>query len=293
MKGIKQMISTGRALVLATVLSLVGTLTAQAQVDYHLGVIGGAQYTNLVADRGKFTGKVGFVGGISNEFRIGESQAFSIQADILYSMKNADRIYKDSVDGYYDRVVNLNINRYEHLNYVDLHLLFKYNLFLGYDRIIPYDRPGKRVFLSFYAGPQFGYLVNYKSGGYVDSTYSVKIQRDSSIQPPRRNRTIYDFNSFKAATGYAPVLKTDIGVTVGTGVNFLVGDRATISLDARYTYGIGTIDYFAYSQKVVVQDENPANSHIEYRQNTVAWSTFSGMLGIKFRIVGKGPNRNF
>jgi opacity protein-like surface antigen len=288
--------------ILAGCFILIGsTNSLQAQTSYHLGIGAGLQSAKLNAERGEYNSIIGFHAGLINEFRF--SDKFSIQADLFYSQKGGDRVisskkFEDSIVGYADNKEFWNIKQEDfRITYVDAHILFKYNIYFGYDRIIPYDRPGKRVFLSVYGGPMIGYLTGFKRTAKADTTFIVKIAEDTIRQAELDLRNSIgktkedDFETFKSSRGYDPILKTDLGITLGAGLNFLVGERMTVNFDIRYTHGLGTIDNIAFSQKVAIDEDINSRTQLEQTQvnnRLIAFST-----GVRWRVIGKGPNRNF
>lgn len=294
MKRLKFATTSCKVILACLLMSVTGIVSVNAQAAFHFGFGAGVQFTNLNSDIGTYNMQTGFHGGIVNEIRFNDH--FSTELDIFYSTKGAQKAYTETTTGFLDgSTQKYTFNRSEALTYVDGHLLFKWNIPLGYDRVIPYDRPGKRVFLSLYAGPQFGYLIGYKSTGYTDTT-KIPVDPTDTLTPitKTRNKGDYDNATYKSQKGSDGILKTDIGLTVGAGIYFLMGDRATLSFDVRYTQGFGSIDGIAYSKRVVNIDQSDIrNSSIQYKQAQINSMVIATTVGIRWRIIGAGPNRNF
>ena len=303
MNGKKALAMCGRTL-LTALLILGFKATGLAQTTYNIGVIGGGQYTNMSWDGPSsvtmytpgttyktWTGRFSYLAGLTQELRFGDY--FSVQLDAMYSDRGAWHVNSDSTD-YIDRVAYHHSSRDESFQYVDGHLLFKFNIPIGYERVVPYDRPGKRAFLSVYAGPYFGYLMGYTSTGYSDTLEIAKVNRDSIVRSSV-DRTTYTTSNFNnKVRKQDPVLKTDIGITVGAGINFLIGEGGTFGIDFRYSTGLGSIDNFMYGTKVVSKSDDPTQQAVVYNYANVKHSgIFQVLLSYKIRLIGAGPNRYF
>ena len=307
MNGKKALAMGSKALLIALVI-LGLKPTASAQTTWNVGIIGGGQYTTMSWDGPKtvkmydtsktgpsfnaWSGKYSYLAGITQELRFGDY--FSIQLDAMYSDRGAWHINSDSSADYGDRVAYHHSSRDEDFQYLDGHLLFKFNIPVGYERVVPYDRPGKRVFISIYGGPYFSYLMGYTSTGYSDTLEVAKANRDSIVRSSvdRNTYTVSSFNN--KIRKQDPVLKTDIGITVGAGINFLVGEGGTFGLDFRYSTGLGSIDNFMYGNKVVSKSDDPSQQAVVYNSPSVKHTgMFQVLLSYKIKLAGRGPNRYF
>ncbi|MCX6351706.1 MAG: outer membrane beta-barrel protein [Bacteroidetes bacterium] len=291
----KSIIKKGKAGMFALSLFLISATSINAQTSYHIGFVGGPQFTMLSSDRGTYTGKIGYYGGLTNEFRMGEKLSFEI--DGLYSIRGGDAAYKDSIPGFYDHYVKYKVARSFTTTYFDIHALLKYNIMLGHERIIPYDRPGKTTFISLYAGPYYGSLMGFSSVGKTDTTYTYKINPDSQFSAPRSDkRTFSSTDAWKKTRGnklYDPILSTDVGIAFGAGMYFMVGDRGTLHVDVRGQWGLGTIDNDAFGHKSVEQNDDPTQVRIVYNYANISHIAVQLGVGASVRLFGKGPNRNF
>ena len=307
MNGKKALAMCGKTLL--TALLILGLkATTFAQTTWNVGIIGGGQYVNMSWDGPKtvkmydtskagasykaWTGRFSYEAGITQELRFGDY--FSMQLDLMYSDRGAWHVNSDSSTNYYDRVIYHHSSRDESFQYADGHLLFKFNLPIGYERIVPYDRPGKRVFLSIYGGPYMSYLLGYTSTGYSDTLEIARVNRDSIVRSSV-DRTTYTFSNFNnKVRKQDPVLKTDIGVTFGVGINFLIGDGGTFGIDFRYSTGLGSIDNFMYGTKGVSQNDDPSKQAVVYNYANVMHSgMWQALLSYKVKLAGAGKNRNF
>lgn len=289
MKRKNLFVSCGRALLFSLILLGFGVTKSQAQVSYYAGISGGPQYTFLVSNMGEYNPRVGFFGGLTQEIQFG--QMFSVQLDAFYSQKGANREHKDSLAGFYDQIRHINIKRTEKLNYAEGQLLFKLNLPIGRERIIPYERPGKTAAVTIFAGPYFGYLLNYSSTGYSD-TAAVALANPDSVLFTSRDNASYDFDSYRKVKRVDPLFGTDLGIVLGAGMNFLVGERGMFAFDLRYSRGIASIDNNAYSRRRLdISDVN--NPRFRTTNAEVFNQAIALNIGFKYRLLGRGINRNF
>jgi hypothetical protein len=310
MKGKKVLDLCGRTLL--TALIIMGfNAAANAQATYHIGIIGGGQYVNMSWDGPKtvkvfdttkagptfkaWTGKLSYEVGLTQELRLSEN--FSIQLDAMYSDRGAWHVNSDSSTDYYDKVIYHHSSRQEDFQYIDGHLLFKFNIPLGFERIIPYDRPGKRAFLSLYAGPYFSYLLNYTSTGFSDtlSVFKGANNNRDSVIGAQIDRTTYTKSNFNNKyRKMDPVLSTDLGITVGAGINFLVGESGTFAFDFRYSTGLGNIDNFMYGKRNVSRNDDPGQTSLVYNYANVKHTPMLQFLvSYKIKLLGRGPNTYF
>jgi hypothetical protein len=274
-------------------LILTGLITqkANAQVSYNLGLDVAPQLSFMSSNVGTYSSGIGFQGGITEELRFDD--VFSLEWDAFYRESSVSRNYADSITGYYNVTKVFNISRTEQLTYFDGTVLFKFNIPLGYDRVVPYDRPGKRSFLSFFIGPYFGTNLSYSSTGSTDTTIYLKNRRDSGYVKSNDN-TAYTKSTFASGHfGQNPILSTDVGITVGAGIYFLVGERGTFNIDIRYSHSFGSIDNMAYGTRQVQINGDPTTDQIVYNYAQAQLEALQLHIGYRWRLIGKGQNRNF
>lgn len=228
--------------------------TAKAQASFHLGGTVGPQYTTITSDYGTYNGIIGLQGGLSSELRFGAN--FSTQLDLVASLAGAERSYYDSLiaPGYYKTYTIYNTT--DRLMYTQAHLLFKFNIPLTGERIIPYDLPNNNpTSISIYAGPYFGYLLSANRTGNVQTlTYDAN------------NDKVMDVTSSSALTSAEldGIYKMDVGLTGGLGINFGLTDKTTLSVDVRASKGFSPIDLGYYGHYTAVLDANGEPKGLEY-----------------------------
>lgn len=306
MNGKKVIAMLGRTLLTAMIIFGL-TTTTTAQSTYHVGVMLGGQYTNMSWDGpttvkmydnttkyNTWIGKYSYQMGLAQELRL--TEFVSVELDAMYSDRGAWHTNSDSTE-FYDRVSFHHSSRDEDFKYLDGHLLFKINIPFGFERIVPYDRPGKRAFISVYGGPYFGYLMSYTSTGYSDTLTIYRQNRDSIITKGTGiDRTTYTKANFNNSIRKRdPVLPMDIGATFGVGVNFLVGESGTFGLDFRYSMGMGTtIDNFMYGNRSINKADDPGANSVVYNYANVKHSNmFQFLISYKIKLLGRGPNTYF
>jgi len=153
------------------------------------------------------------------------SDYFILQPELALSMKggivNIDSGYSDITGGgsvQYQTVNNLD------LWYLSLPILAKTRLQLTNPRpLYPNEGTGKPLFVEFYAGPVFNYLLNPKA----DYTQTVREQNALTNVD-----TAYKFSGSGKQAGLKAI---DISASLGATFKWKWGKKSYIWLDARYT----------------------------------------------------------
>lgn len=284
--------STMRKKILLTVLVLLGwgVHNAEAQkFSYHLGLTGGPNYTTFSSDLGEYKGKIGFHGGIVQEFRFAD-QKFGIVLEGLYNTVSADRKYNDSIP-LFDRYILYKYDQTDVYRYMTANLMFKYNFNLGGTAIIPYDRPDhpSRVQLGVYLGPYISHLAFFSWDSYERSgeytRYIVTNQGD----------TVDAGKTYKGDLAYpgvkdSSINPTDIGVVIGTELSFRIGTKVHLHAGIRYSRGLLSIDaggpgiYNTYGRDRFAVD-NQGNSSYAYVPASIFTNNIQLNVGIKYRLA--------
>jgi hypothetical protein len=237
---------------LAAALMMMGATTANAQSgpSLYLGGMVVPQFTNFTSNYGKYSGSIGFQAGAAAELRF--SPYFSAELDALVSLHSVYRAEHDSLMavGYF--TTNYYYNTTEHAMYVQVPLLAKLNIPLSGKRIIPYDLANNNpTSISIFAGPYIGYLLSYSRSGKIrevtTDANTGELISDSTLSA---SLTSSDLNGIE---------KIDFGVTAGAGVNFGIGDKSTLSFEARFSKGFNPLDkgYFGYYTYYADANGNP------------------------------------
>lgn len=224
-----------KLLSVAATLFCTSPLLTQAQSKLYVGGTVSPQLTGFATDYGTYKSIFGVAAGGSMELRF--NNTFSIQLDPVFSMQGANRQYQED-NNYYGITYSYVYDRVEHFNQVQGHLLFKWNIPIGSERIIPYDDPDKTTFITVFAGGYGGYVLAPMSrvGSVTGTKYTLQPPATDPLGKDSGSPTFYD-------STYSLI---DYGMTVGAGMQFKLTHRTIFEITARYTRGLATIDNGGY-----------------------------------------------
>ena len=206
--------STMKKLVMVMALVLVFSGAAVAETSLELGFKAGAGMAKVNIDGVDF--KMGGSGGIF--LGIKTSETFSIQTEILYSMKGM-------------KIDLMGLGEYNwKLNYIEIPILVKKAL----------SAQGK-VRPVFFGGPYLGLLSSAK--------HSISVP----LAGLDEEQDIKDYFT-----------STDFGLTVGGGLDWMMGESGKLTLDLRISISLGDIfdDPSGVDDYLAVEDESLKNMSI-------------------------------
>lgn len=228
---------------------------------------------------GKYDGKIGFNGGLAQEFRFGPN--FSLELDNVISMAGGKRHYLDSLALYNGNTVMFNYNNSEDFMFIDNMLLVHYNLVLDGPIILPYDFEGPpHTWISIFAGPSYNMLMGYNRTG-TSTSWQRNDNGDTVAAAQRINYKPDNIDADKEKY----IAKDEIGLVLGAGINFRIGKKNTLSFDARYHKGMTSMDkgYYGY---YYIDPVRSAEEGLLYKYADIFNSAISLNIGYKWRIAG-------
>ena len=243
---------------------------SEAQPRWYLGSHAGPSMTNIMGDFPGNNFKFGYSGGATVGLALGDDHNFSIQADIMASLKGFNQKYKEISRFEEEASTAETVIQFDNqldVGYLEMPLTANYSITLG-GGIFPYSSRKGGVHIDFFAGPYVGYM--YGAGASFNSKVTATVQfldeegnvtnESSSTAEVERGKFRVDgrnsygltafeddgvdsFKRLKVANKLTEGLKSiDIGVTGGLGISFDVGENGRLGIEGRYSRGMVSMD---------------------------------------------------
>lgn len=160
------------------------------------------------------------------------SDYFILQPEIAFTQKgtilSVDSGYADVLGG--GSVTYKTVNNLD-LNYIQIPILAKTRLQLTHPKpLYPHENSGKPLFMEFYLGPVFNYLLSPKA------QYSQTIHEQNALT------NVDSTYKVKYSSKQGGLKKIDISVALGANFKWKWTKKSYIYLDARYTLNFMNIN---------------------------------------------------
>ena len=291
------------------------TSQSQAQTKWYLGGRAGPSLTNMVGDFPGNNYKLGYSGGATVGLAMGDDYNFSIQADLMASLKGFNQKYEEVATIEDDRVVSKTTTEFDNdlnLGYLELPITAKYSLTLG-GGVFPYESRKGSFHIDFFAGPYVGYL--FGAGASFNTTQTnVVTFLDESGEKTNENKDEADIDGGKFrvkgrdAYGLNPygnidtfsnvnipskltdgLSSIDIGVTAGLGISLDVGENGRLGLEGRFSRGMVSIDDGFFNSIEITGFDDNFKPQFEYEQADIKNVNMAAYLSYVYYI----PNTTF
>lgn len=294
-----------------TMLLLMVASAGVIQAQTYIGAKGGATFSTITGDPVGENYLIGYAGGLVLETKLSDN--FSLQFEGLLNRKGFNQKYTEVASSRLPGEDELRTGQVDQdlgIAYAELPILLKYSFRLG-NGIIPYAPKKGAVSIDVFAGPYVAYTL---FTGYERHRFN----RINSLQSTMTNRfnmgttsigMLEEFFGALPPDEYADFIESsfpsptleenpaiidglamiDVGYVAGIGMSILVGNRGKLTLDARFSQGLFTIDAdgggFFSDYGFEINEEGIPEASISTRD--LFNQQFVGFVGYSHRISSK------
>lgn len=264
-----------------------------SKAQFFIGAKAGGLNTTVQTDFDKgINSKIGYSGGLTLGYTF--SDAFTIQPDILYSIKGFNQTYTKAHEIRSNtnpdtllQITNEHDNTLD-VNYIEVPVLFKLHLSLG-GGVVPYDPPKGPIDIEIFAGPYASYLFDASqslsasgTAEYFNPNNQEGAKQVEEFTPSGggsfdirqiaiTNQSVNDLEVIEnlASQGGSDISRQealgvpaaseglsaiDVGVVAGVGLSFEMGEYGKLTVNGRYSRGFMTIDDGFFSDREITLD---------------------------------------